>query len=167
MWVCTYIHTLTPTVPPTYTRLPPQSLPCHIMVNILKKYGKRIGFSQANQEFPESTCCQEKKRKKIDSVSSQLSRVGRWCLPIGWLVRLLKPGPYLPSASVCAPFTRSSCLSQGRKCMQRLGADKRTERHKPSVLDLPGHLIKKSQRGVGQHRGELTSAFSGIASFIY
>lgn len=51
--------------------------------------------------------------------------------------------------------------------MQRLGVDKGTEHHKPSVLDLPGHLIKKSQRGVGQHCGELTSAFSVIANIIY
>jgi hypothetical protein len=46
-------------------------------------------------------------------MSSQLNRVGRWYLLIGWLTRLLKSGPYLPSASFCAPFTRSPCLSQG------------------------------------------------------
>lgn len=32
-------------------------------------------FYQVNQEFPQSTCCQEKRKNRADSLSAQLGRV--------------------------------------------------------------------------------------------
>ena len=117
-------------------------------------------FYQVNQEFPQSTCCQEKRKNSWFPICSAGKGGDSACWPIrrsvNQVCHLLLSGLKSPGGTASAR-NGEPCADWGPRCEE------------PSARDLPGHQgtsENKSQKGVRQPCFGPTSNFTTIAIII-